>query len=118
MTILAVGIFGVFRAFLSSENAIRRASDNTTAMTIADSRMEPFFSVTHAQIGLTATVTRAGGRSYRVDTYLSWRSVSAGRNVKQTTIVVSKANEPRVLARRVVVRRLLRVATAGAAGAE
>ena len=144
MTMLAVGSLAVFGAFLSSETAIRRASDNTTAMTIADSRMEAFFSVTHDQIGLTsaavaaadtmhkadsdfraadvdgdmvlnetgeavtviastvpptATVAGADGRSYRADTYLSWRSVSAGRNVKEATIVVRKANEPRVLAR-------------------
>ena len=144
LTILSVGILAVFGAFLSSETAIRRASENTTAMTIADSRMEPFVSVRHAQIGLTAaaitaadsihkaaaayrapdadsdtvpnesgeavtlgsstfsptvTVTGADGRSYRVDTYLTWRAVSGGRNVKEATIVIRKVGETRTLAR-------------------
>jgi prepilin-type N-terminal cleavage/methylation domain-containing protein len=144
MTVLAVGTLAVFGAFLSSETAIRRASENTTAMTIADSRMEPFFSKKHAQLGVTATalaaadsthtadsaykaadvdgdtvlnetgeaatiasstfsptatVTGADGRSYRVDTYVTWQAVSGGRNVKQTTVVVRRANEPRTLAR-------------------
>jgi type II secretory pathway pseudopilin PulG len=144
MTMLSLGILAVFGAFLSSETAIRRASENTTAMTIADSTIEPFFSVRNTQIGLTAaaltaadsthkadaaykaadvdgdsilneageavtlasstfaptsTVTGADGRSYRVDLYLSWRAVSGGRNVKEATILVRKANESRIIAR-------------------
>jgi prepilin-type N-terminal cleavage/methylation domain-containing protein len=36
----------------------------------------------------TKTVTGADGRSYRVDTYMTWQTVTSGRNVKLVTIVV------------------------------
>ncbi len=46
------------------------------------------------------TLTGADGRSYRVDTYATWESVSGGRNVKRVTIVVRDAsNTAKVWAR-------------------
>ena len=37
------------------------------------------------------TLTGADGKSYRVDTYISWQTVGAGRGVKLVTIVVRDA---------------------------
>ena len=34
------------------------------------------------------TLTGADGKSYRVDTYVTWQTVAAGRAVKLVTIVV------------------------------
>jgi Tfp pilus assembly protein PilV len=46
------------------------------------------------------TLTGADGRSYRVDTYATWASVTGGRNVKRVTIVVRDAsNTAKVWAR-------------------
>lgn len=46
------------------------------------------------------TVTGADGRSYRVDTYITWQTVGTGRGVKLVTIVVRDATDPtRVWAR-------------------
>jgi prepilin-type N-terminal cleavage/methylation domain-containing protein len=39
------------------------------------------------------TLTGADGRSYRVDTYIAWQSVAAGRGVKLVTIVVRDGND-------------------------
>jgi type II secretory pathway pseudopilin PulG len=39
----------------------------------------------------TQTKTAADGRSYRVDTFMSWQAVANGRNVKLITIVVRDA---------------------------
>ena len=38
-------------------------------------------------------LTGADGRSYRVDTYVTWQSVGAGRNVKLVTIVVRDGSD-------------------------
>jgi Tfp pilus assembly protein PilV len=40
------------------------------------------------------TLTGADGRSYRVDTYITWQTVAAGRQVKLVTIVVRDAATP------------------------
>jgi prepilin-type N-terminal cleavage/methylation domain-containing protein len=40
------------------------------------------------------TLTGADGRSYRVDTYVTWQAVGSGRLVKLVTIVVREANDP------------------------
>jgi hypothetical protein len=40
------------------------------------------------------TLTGADGRSYRVDTYMTWQTVAAGRQVKLVTIVVRDAASP------------------------
>lgn len=40
------------------------------------------------------TVTGADGRSYRVDTYVTWQTVGAGRGVKLVTIVVRDGTNP------------------------
>jgi prepilin-type N-terminal cleavage/methylation domain-containing protein len=40
------------------------------------------------------TVPGADGRSYRVDTYVTWQTVGAGRGVKLVTIVVRDATNP------------------------
>jgi prepilin-type N-terminal cleavage/methylation domain-containing protein len=52
----------------------------------------------------TRTATGADGRSYRVDTFITWQAVQnssgvAGRDVKLVTIVVRDANGNRVRAR-------------------
>ncbi len=52
----------------------------------------------------TRTVTGADGKSYRVDTYVTWQTVqnssgTAGRNVKLVTLVVRDATSGRVYAR-------------------
>ncbi len=52
----------------------------------------------------TKTMTGADGKSYRVDTYITWQAVqsstgTAGRNVKLVTLVVRDAAKPRVYAR-------------------
>jgi len=52
----------------------------------------------------TKTVTGADGRSYRVDTFISWKSISnssgtAGRNAKLVTVIVRDATTNRVYAR-------------------
>jgi prepilin-type N-terminal cleavage/methylation domain-containing protein len=41
----------------------------------------------------TQTVTGADGDSYRVDTYVTWQTVAAGRQVKLVTIVVRDADD-------------------------
>ncbi len=40
------------------------------------------------------TLTGADGKSYRVDTYVTWQSVGGGRSVKLVTIVVRDAADP------------------------
>jgi len=40
------------------------------------------------------TLTGADGRSYRVDTYVSWQTVGTGRKVKLVTIVVRGGSDP------------------------
>ena len=45
------------------------------------------------------TLTGADGRSYRVDTYATWHSVTGGRSVKRVTIVVRSSDLTRVWAR-------------------
>jgi Tfp pilus assembly protein PilV len=40
------------------------------------------------------TLTGADGRSYRVDTYITWQTVGAGRQIKLVTIVVRDAASP------------------------
>lgn len=40
------------------------------------------------------TLTGADGRSYRVDTYITWQTVAAGRQIKLVTIVVRDAADP------------------------
>jgi prepilin-type N-terminal cleavage/methylation domain-containing protein len=40
------------------------------------------------------TLTGADGKSYRVDTYITWQAVGAGRQVKLVTIVVRDAANP------------------------
>jgi hypothetical protein len=40
------------------------------------------------------TLTGADGKSYRLDTYITWQSVGAGRQVKLVTIVVRDAANP------------------------
>jgi Tfp pilus assembly protein PilV len=40
------------------------------------------------------TLTGADGKSYRVDTYITWQAVAAGRNVKLVTVVVRDAADP------------------------
>jgi Tfp pilus assembly protein PilV len=40
------------------------------------------------------TLTGADGRSYRVDTYVTWQAVTGGRNVKLVTVVVRDAADP------------------------
>lgn len=46
------------------------------------------------------TLTGADGKSYRVDTYVTWTSVAGGRNVKLVTIVVrDSANTAKYWAR-------------------
>ena len=50
------------------------------------------------------TVTGADGRSYRVDTYITWEAISnssgvTGRNVKLITIIVRDSTNSRVYAR-------------------
>jgi prepilin-type N-terminal cleavage/methylation domain-containing protein len=40
------------------------------------------------------TLTGADGRSYRVDTYVTWHSVAGGRNVKRVTLVVRDVPNP------------------------
>jgi Tfp pilus assembly protein PilV len=52
----------------------------------------------------TRTVTGPDGKSYRVDTYVTWQAVQSssgtpGRNVKLVTIVVRPAGSARVYAR-------------------
>ncbi len=52
----------------------------------------------------TEVVTGADGRSYRVDTYITWKSITsqsgvAGRNVKLVTLVVRDVASGRVVAR-------------------
>jgi prepilin-type N-terminal cleavage/methylation domain-containing protein len=39
------------------------------------------------------TMTGADGRSYRVDTYVTWQTVTSGRDVKLVTIVVRDASD-------------------------
>jgi hypothetical protein len=39
------------------------------------------------------TLTGADGRSYRVDTYVTWQTVTAGRGVKLVTIVVRDGSD-------------------------
>ena len=39
------------------------------------------------------TLTGADGESYRVDTYVTWQTVTGGRNVKKVTIVVRDADD-------------------------
>jgi prepilin-type N-terminal cleavage/methylation domain-containing protein len=39
------------------------------------------------------TLPGADGQSYRVDTYITWQAVAAGRNVKLVTIVVRDADD-------------------------
>ena len=45
------------------------------------------------------TLTGADGRSYRLDTYITWQAVGAGRNVKLVTIVVRDTAATKVWAR-------------------
>jgi Tfp pilus assembly protein PilV len=40
------------------------------------------------------TLTGADGRSYRLDTYITWQTVAAGRQVKLVTVVVRDAANP------------------------
>lgn len=40
------------------------------------------------------TLTGADGRSYRLDTYITWQTVGAGRQVKLVTVVVRDAANP------------------------
>jgi Tfp pilus assembly protein PilV len=40
------------------------------------------------------TLTGADGRSYRVDTYITWQTISGGRSVKLVTVVVRDASDP------------------------
>jgi prepilin-type N-terminal cleavage/methylation domain-containing protein len=40
------------------------------------------------------TLTGADGRSYRVDTYVTWQTVGAGRQVKLVTVVVRDGTDP------------------------
>lgn len=40
------------------------------------------------------TLTGADGRSYRVDTYITWQTVGAGRQVKLVTVVVRDSADP------------------------
>jgi Tfp pilus assembly protein PilV len=40
------------------------------------------------------TLTGADGRSYRVDTYITWQSVTGGRFVKLVTVVVRDSADP------------------------
>ena len=40
------------------------------------------------------TLTGADGRSYRVDTYITWQTVGTGRGVKLVTIVVRDGTSP------------------------
>jgi type II secretory pathway pseudopilin PulG len=48
----------------------------------------------------TQSKTAADGRSYRVDTFMSWQTVTNGRNVKLITVVVREAgNTSKVWAR-------------------
>ncbi len=37
------------------------------------------------------TITGADGRSYRVDTYVTWQTITGGRSVKRVTVVVRDA---------------------------
>lgn len=64
-----------YRAVSSPENQA------SSAVTVSSTSNDP-----------TKTVTGADGRSYRVDTYISWQSVSvgstSGRDVKLVTVVV------------------------------
>jgi Tfp pilus assembly protein PilV len=39
------------------------------------------------------TLTGADGKSYRVDTYITWETVALGRSVKRVTIVVRDASD-------------------------
>jgi hypothetical protein len=52
----------------------------------------------------TKTVTGADGRSYRVDTYITWKAITnsngtTGRDAKLVTIVVRDSTTSRVFAR-------------------
>jgi prepilin-type N-terminal cleavage/methylation domain-containing protein len=45
------------------------------------------------------SLTGADGRTYRVDTYATWHSVTGGRSVKRVTIVVRSSDLTRVWSR-------------------
>lgn len=45
------------------------------------------------------SVTGADGRPYRIDTYVTWQTVTSGRNVKLVTVVVRDGTDGRVWAR-------------------
>lgn len=60
-------------------------NETNEAVTLVSSSLTP-----------TSTVTGADGRSYRVDTYLTWQPVPGGRNVKRATIVVRDPVTPTV----------------------
>jgi Tfp pilus assembly protein PilV len=47
----------------------------------------------------TQTLTGADGKSYRVDTYITWQSITSGRVVKQISVVVRNTDATRVWAR-------------------
>jgi prepilin-type N-terminal cleavage/methylation domain-containing protein len=155
MVVLSIGILAVFAMFQAGSVQVKRASNVTTAATLADSEMENYRAIKYSFIGLTAAavtatdstyksatasygaylaasspinqansmvildacgvspctnsvpskaVTGADGKSYRVDTYITWQTTStaagvAGRNVKLITIIVRDSTTSSVYAR-------------------
>lgn len=129
LTVLLVGVLGLFVMFDSGLRSVARAGERTTAAALASSQMERFRAVSWESIGLdeaavatavapyatdtayrpaagraalpvcgavtpctsavpVRTTAGADGRNYRVDTYVTWQTVAAGRDVKVVSIVV------------------------------
>jgi Tfp pilus assembly protein PilV len=72
-------------ATYTGDSAYRAPGTNQAnqAVTIASSTFTP-----------TQTVTGADGRPYRVDTFITWRAVTGGRDLKLVTVVVRDSASP------------------------
>jgi prepilin-type N-terminal cleavage/methylation domain-containing protein len=76
MTVLVVGITAVFALFFSSALTTHRASRLTTALTLAESKMETMRAVEFTQIGLDPTALAGADATYTADS-----AYSSGSNV-------------------------------------
>lgn len=70
MTMLSIGILALVAAFNSGTIALRRASQTSTAATLADAQMELYRALTYGAIQLDANAVNATDSVYRNDPVL------------------------------------------------
>jgi len=99
MVMLNIGILAVVAAFNSSMLSLNRASQISTASTLADAQLELYRAITYTAIGLNSTSLSSVDNTYKCDAALgaSCPNSTSGEVTATCTGVPNECNPSRVV---------------------